>query len=88
MEYPAFRTSNVINKHSNISVYAIVPQVMWSPANTTGPELLATTGDYLRLWGEDSEGNFELKALLNNNRHTGLKPDPLPLYDSFFPEVA
>mmetsp|Transcript_18475 Transcript_18475/g.30797 ORF Transcript_18475/g.30797 Transcript_18475/m.30797 type:complete len:332 (+) Transcript_18475:206-1201(+) len=45
-------------------------KVMWSPADHTGPELLATTGDYLRLWSAGTDGQFELKALLNNNRHT------------------
>ena len=44
---------------------------MWSPAASTGTELLATTGDYLRLWNTNSDEQFELKALLNNNRHTG-----------------
>jgi hypothetical protein len=46
---------------------------MWAPAsNTSTPELLATTGDYLRLWSYNAEEQkVELKSLLNNNRHTG-----------------
>lgn len=49
-------------------------KVMWAPAKhhiggTT--DLLATTGDYLRLWSTDTESNkVEMKALLNNNKHT------------------
>lgn len=47
---------------------------MWAPrSNTATPELLATTGDYLRLWSfMGEEQKVELKGLLNNNRHTGI----------------
>mmetsp|Transcript_10847 Transcript_10847/g.11269 ORF Transcript_10847/g.11269 Transcript_10847/m.11269 type:complete len:333 (+) Transcript_10847:27-1025(+) len=47
-------------------------KVMWAPrSNTATPELLATTGDYLRLWSfMGEEQKVELKGLLNNNRHT------------------
>jgi hypothetical protein len=46
---------------------------MWSPATqTTTAEILATTGDYLRLWNYNAEEQkVELKCLLNNNRHSG-----------------
>ena len=50
-------------------------KVMWSPTSYTGStnELLATTGDYLRIWSYDQEKkHVELKSLLNNNRHTGI----------------
>lgn len=48
-------------------------KVMWSPTSYTGStnELLATTGDYLRIWSYDEEKkSVTLKSLLNNNRHT------------------
>ena len=35
-------------------------------------DLIATTGDYLRLWGINSDNHGEVKALLNNNKHTGM----------------
>ena len=47
-------------------------KVMWAPAkhHTGGSsDLLATTGDYLRLWSVESN-KVEMKALLNNNKHT------------------
>ena len=52
-------------------------KVMWAPAKhnlgaTT--DLLATTGDYLRLWStsiDGSDNKVEMKAHLNNNKHTG-----------------
>lgn len=40
-------------------------------ANSQQKDLLATTGDYLRLWNIDSENRVEMKAILNNNKHTG-----------------
>lgn len=48
-------------------------KVMWSPDVRLGAaDLLATTGDYLRLWsvGEDGAGNMSVhkEALLNNNK--------------------
>ena len=39
-------------------------KIMWSPANT-GKELIATTGDYLRLW-EVTDSGVKLKDFLNN----------------------
>lgn len=44
-------------------------KIMWTPA-TEGKDLLATTGDYLRIWGLNESNQVELKGLLNNNRHT------------------
>jgi WD repeat-containing protein 68 len=50
----------------------IATKVMWSPASHTAEtELLATTGDYLRLWNVNSDSSVEMKNLLNNNRHSG-----------------
>jgi WD repeat-containing protein 68 len=53
-------------------------KVMWAPAKHAlmeSADLLATTGDYLRLWsssyGDESDNRVEMKALLNNNKHTG-----------------
>lgn len=47
-------------------------KLMWAPASTPNlsKDLLATTGDYLRLWGVDSENKVEVKAVLNSNKHT------------------
>jgi WD repeat-containing protein 68 len=54
-------------------------KVMWAPAKHHvggASDLLATTGDYLRLWSMSTEGGgdavnkVEMKALLNNNKHT------------------
>jgi WD repeat-containing protein 68 len=48
-------------------------KVMWAPSTYNEPnDLLATTGDYLRVWSVGSDSQVELKALLNNNRHTGI----------------
>lgn len=45
-------------------------KVMFAPARYVGPkDLLATSGDYLRLWNIDAE-RVEMKAILNNNKHT------------------
>jgi hypothetical protein len=48
--------------------------VLWCTVkylNTSGEYLIATSGDYLRLWNVDSENKVEMKALLNNNKNTG-----------------
>lgn len=49
-------------------------KIMWSPpkSSSTGldKDLLATSGDYLRIWGVDRDNRTEMKALLNNNKHT------------------
>ena len=41
---------------------------MWYPdKHGTSPDLLGTTGDYLRLWEvKQDKGKVELKCLLNN----------------------
>ena len=48
-------------------------KVMFAPAKHSSgtKDLIATTGDYLRLWTVDSENKVDMKALLNNNKHTG-----------------
>lgn len=45
---------------------------MWSPASATNTknDLLASSGDYLRLWSINSDNQGNMKALLNNNKHT------------------
>lgn len=41
--------------------------ILWAPAgNTFGKDLLATTGDYLRLWNVGDDGEIRLECLLNN----------------------
>ena len=52
-------------------------KVMFAPSslvNYSNEDLLATTGDYLRLWELDIDGEnrVQMKALLNNNKHTGI----------------
>lgn len=48
---------------------------MWSPPRATtiasSKEMMATSGDYLRLWHINSDNHAEMKGLLNNNKHTG-----------------
>ena len=62
-----------LNKISEFEHPYIATKVMWSPAShTSTPELIATTGDYLRLWSVNSDNSVELKQLLNNNRHSGM----------------
>lgn len=48
-------------------------KIMWAPTkhNLTTKDLLATTGDYLRLWTVDSENSVEMKGVLNNNKNAG-----------------
>jgi hypothetical protein len=42
-------------------------KIMWIPDKTGGLEdLLATTGDYLRIWKVDGDNNVQAKCLLNN----------------------
>jgi hypothetical protein len=52
-------------------------KLAWSPAASASlseDDLLATAGDYLRLWKVDSAGgNTKMKTLLNNNKHTGME---------------
>ncbi|CAE7532128.1 wdr68, partial [Symbiodinium microadriaticum] len=60
-----------LNKISEFDHPYIATKVMWSPSTFTGQnELLATTGDYLRLWSVNSDNSVEIKSLLNNNRHS------------------
>lgn len=51
-------------------------KLAWAPAavvSHTDDDILATAGDYLRLWKVDGDGgNTKMKSLLNNNRHTGI----------------
>lgn len=44
-------------------------KIDWIPDNKgTHPDLIGTTGDFLRLWELDEAGNPKLKCLLNNVR--------------------
>lgn len=46
-------------------------KIMWVPDKSTNTEdLLATTGDYLRLWQVTEDKGVKLKCLLNNNKNT------------------
>jgi len=49
-------------------------KLMWSPPGekmNLSADLIAITGDYLRLWSVSDQHAVEMKCLLNNNRHTG-----------------
>eukprot|EP01044_Picomonas_judraskeda_P017973 COSAG03_NODE_3476_length_1990_cov_10.290851_1_plen_262_part_00 len=48
-------------------------KIMWSPegvAEQPSGELLATTGDYLRLWEVAEDGSIKNKCMLNNHRES------------------
>ena len=46
-------------------------KIMWMPDQTGNRrDLLATTGDYLRLWNVMDNKSVRLEALLNNNKNT------------------
>lgn len=46
-------------------------KIMWIPDKVgTRPDILATTGDYLRLWEVKPGGNVEMRKLLNNNKNS------------------
>lgn len=54
-------------------------KVAWAPAklnlgissNPNCVDIMATSGDYLRLWDVNSEYQVTMKGVLNNNKHTG-----------------
>jgi WD40 repeat protein len=68
--------NNVFKKQCEFEHPYPATKVMWAPAKHNLGErtdLLATTGDYLRLWSTSIDGvdnKVEMKALLNNNKHT------------------
>jgi WD repeat-containing protein 68 len=46
-------------------------KVMWIPDRVGDkPDLLGTTGDYMRLWQVGESGDVSLKCLLNNNKNS------------------
>ena len=47
-------------------------KILWSPDRTSRRDLLATTGDYLRVWSVPEVANepVEMVALLNNNKNS------------------
>ena len=55
-------------------------KILWSPDRGAGKDLLATTGDYLRVWNvvdakegappADGPGGVKMVALLNNNKNS------------------
>jgi WD repeat-containing protein 68 len=46
-------------------------KIMWMPDGSgSSRDLLATTGDYLRLWNVKDNKSVHLEALLNNNKNT------------------
>lgn len=52
-------------------------KVAWAPSKLTGlsngtVDLLATSGDYLRLWNMHEDYSIHMKGVLNNNKHTGI----------------
>ncbi|KAM3174121.1 hypothetical protein ACTXT7_011163 [Hymenolepis weldensis] len=60
--------------------YYPATKVMWMPdMKTNAPDLLATSGDYLRIW-KVSESPTKLECTLNNNQSTGFCA-PLTSFD-------
>lgn len=56
-------------------------KVAWAPSKLTGlannaVDLLATSGDYLRLWNVNADYSIHMKGVLNNNKHTGKRAPP------------
>jgi DDB1- and CUL4-associated factor 7 len=55
-------------------------KVSWAPAklalgaSSTKVDLLATSGDYLRLWNVAPDYTISMRGVLNNNKHTGKVP--------------
>jgi len=47
-------------------------RIAWMPtgSSTNNPDLLATSGDYLRLWKVGSDGAVSMESLLNNNKNS------------------
>jgi len=46
-------------------------KIMWIPDSTGArPDLLGTTGDYMRIWEVDNDGDVQIKCLLNNNKNS------------------
>ncbi|KAJ8598157.1 hypothetical protein CTAYLR_007371 [Chrysophaeum taylorii] len=49
-------------------------KILWSPDSTSRRDLLATTGDYLRVWnvedGRGGESTVDMVAVLNNNKNS------------------
>ena len=46
-------------------------KIMWIPDPVAcRPDMLATTGDYLRLWNVNDNKSVRLECLLNNNKNT------------------
>lgn len=46
-------------------------KIMWLPDQKSGsPDLLATSGDYLRVWRVASDTDTRLECLLNNNKNS------------------
>lgn len=47
-------------------------KILWAPelfASSSSKDLFATTGDYLRLWQVNADGETKLEAWLNNNKN-------------------
>lgn len=62
-------TSEFVSRGSFSHSYPAT-KIMWMPDKMgTHSDLLATTGDYLRLW-EVGDNGVELKSLLNNNKNS------------------
>lgn len=55
-------------------------KIMWTPQEDAPKDLLATTGDYLRVWDLGSGGRIKMLCLLNNNK-TSEYCAPLTAFD-------
>jgi WD repeat-containing protein 68 len=63
------------NKLSHFDHPYPATKVMFAPSSkltgSGGADLLATTGDYLRLWDYSADDQVTMKGVLNNNKNTG-----------------
>lgn len=50
-------------------------KILWAPSQTpmssTNQDLLASTGDYLRIWNYKNDNTVSMAGVLSNNKHSG-----------------
>ena len=68
------KEEGVFNKLSEFNHPYPPTKVMFAPPtfqSLGNNDLIATTGDYLRLWSVEADNSVVIKATLNNNKHSG-----------------
>ncbi|CAM9355552.1 unnamed protein product [Chrysoparadoxa australica] len=75
--HPALPVPHAVHPNTHIQVgefdHPYPPtKIMWSPDKAGARDLLATTGDYLRLWqmSPDEPGGVKMEVLMNNGKNT------------------